>query len=242
MAWTRALLVSTLLLVGCGDAAGVEQRDRAMAVAPLEHRIAVLPFRAIRVTGPDDVSVSVGSRRPVRVAGPEHKLGQVTAYVLDEELRIGAIGPRSRPTLAVMVTSPRIESVTMLGSGSLSVRGMRGPRLSARISGSGDLGLHDFDVDAFELFADGDVNVVIVGRARRATLRLRGSADVQAENFTVADLRVRSSGANALRANASGTADVAAAGTPNIRIAGPARCRVSGGDDGWIRCGTAIDR
>lgn len=130
----------------------------------------------------------------------------------------------------------------MLGSGSLSVRDMRGPRLSARISGSGELGLYDFDVDAVELIADGDVNVVIVGRARRATLDLRGSADVQAENFVVADLRVRSSGDNVLRASATGTADVAAAGTPNIRIAGPARCRIRNGDDGWIWCGTAIDR
>ncbi len=96
------------------------------------------PFTGVNLAGVNVVDIHVGGSRRVTVTGERSIVPLVTTTVRSGELVIASRGRfTTHAPLHVDVTSPTLSSVTLNGSGRLTVEGVRAPRFTVALRGSG---------------------------------------------------------------------------------------------------------
>src|SRR5690606_22905131 len=162
----------------------------AIAVMTAEPAYDGAPFEDLTTVGPQNVVVTLGETHSVRWEGSPETLARLEVVVEDGTL---TIRPRSgirrgfnwgrgdAPTFHV--TTPRLDSVSLAGSGDVQVDRIEGERFAGSIAGSGELSIDALQVDAAEFSIAGSGDVVAAGSARRTEVSILGSGDVRASGL-----------------------------------------------------------
>ena len=171
LALIAVLVLATALVVllvrGGSRSSGVQ----GSGVAATQSR--VLPgFSRLDLAGSASVTVVTGGRQSVVVRADNNLIRYVTTRVAAGTLFIGTTGSyTTRTPMSVEVSAPSLAAVTLSGSGEISVSGIKAPRLTVTLPGSG------------ALYAS--------GTADRLDVTLGGSGLAQLSNLIARDARGR---------------------------------------------------
>src|SRR5690606_3605801 len=240
-----ALAVGVGALAAGGAALILAEGDShaPMMVAAAPQTYELESFDEISTVGPQDVVITRGDASQVRSEGSPEALGLLEVVVDDGELIIrpkedyGFGFDWDRLSSAKFhVTVPRLEQISVAGSGDVTVDQVESEDFAANLAGAATLSIAALAVEEAEFRIGGSGNVVAAGTAREANISIGGSGEVQAAGLTVqtADVSIAGSGDVALTVQQE--AEVSIMGSGDVDISGPARCSVSRMGSGNGRC------
>jgi hypothetical protein len=160
------------------------------------------PFEGVELAGSNIVSVRVGQPQAVIVHADSNLVDRVTTVVRRGRLVIGNTGGgfSARSPMNVSVTAPSLESLTLSGSGTVNVTGVKTSRLTVELPGSGSL------------FA--------TGRADRLDTTISGSGNAQLGQLIARDARATVSGSGQIALTATNSLDALVSGSGVINYGG----------------------
>ena len=201
------------------------------------------PFEEISTTGPQNVVVTIGETQSIRSEGPPEALGILEAVVVDGRL---IIRPRERfrgrfnrsqlDSAIFFVTVPKLEVVSLEGSGNVSVDRIEGDSFAGSVGGSGELAIAAMQVDEADFSIAGSGDLVVAGTARDSEISIVGSGDVQANGLRSETGSVSIVGSGDAALTVDRDAQVSIMGSGDVQIAGSARCSVTRIGSGDVRC------
>lgn len=214
--------------------------------APVASRtVSVGSFDRIRVEGPFEVRVSIGSPRAT-ISGPrgdDTVVVRVDGTTLSVRKDAGGWGERassgSAGPIVVTLSTPGLTSASVAAGGRLTIARMRGMRVDVTVSGNGSLALAAADTDQLNATLIGTGQMTLAGRAARARLITSGPGVIDASALQVNDLIAHLDGVGEIKAAARYTAQVTNSGLGTVTIAGNAKCRVDAAAGGPVACGQA---
>jgi hypothetical protein len=241
------VLAVAMGLLAAGGAAAIlddQRTDAAPMVATADNlTYEVGPFQALSTTGPQDVVITLGDTRAVRVEGSPEALARLEAVVRDGTL---TIGPKERfrngfnwsrlSGVTFYVTVPRLEAVSLAGSGSVRLDRAEGPAFSGSVAGPGELTIGAMRVDRADFSIAGSGDVVAAGSAGEARLSIMGSGEAHTEALRSKSAAVSIGGSGDAALTVDGNARVSIMGSGDVDIAGNAHCTVSRMGSGDVRC------
>jgi Putative auto-transporter adhesin, head GIN domain len=191
---TLILLTSaavTLIATGCG----VRFSDGPHSVQTRS----VGTFHRIVLRGSANVVVHHGSGRTLTVAGGSARVNRVLTRVESGTLIVSERDSHntldlSGDNLTVSVSTPRVDAVTIDGSGDVSLPDLRGGPLQVRIDGSGDVDGRG-RLDALDAAVDGSGDITMGDvRIQSAKVNVSGSGDADVHPVRALDAVVSGSG------------------------------------------------
>lgn len=189
--WLFVSVGVAALLVGCSS---VIAQVRGSGKLKSESR-KTADFRRIEVEGACDLDVVVGKALSVRVEADDNILPLVKTTVDHGRLVVKTEGSFStKRGVKAFVTVPRLEGVSISGSGSANVRGLGESKFAIAISGSGDA-KPEGRADAFDVSITGSGSVHAYGlAAKQARASISGSGDVEVRAESALDVSIAGSG------------------------------------------------
>jgi hypothetical protein len=180
------------------------------------------PFRSVELAGSNNVTIRVGTTQSVVVHADRNLLRRVTTVVQADNLVIGNTPGsfKSKSLMSVEITMPVLSSVTLSGSGNLSVTGIKTSTIALSLQGSGLLRA--------------------TGRATRLIVMLGGSGAGQLGYLVARDVRAVVSGSGLLAVTATNSLDASVPGDGVIMYYGhPVHVMTSVTGSGTILHGSA---
>ncbi|NCP12324.1 MAG: DUF2807 domain-containing protein [Sphingomonadales bacterium] len=255
-----------LCLAGCGHAAS-ESAPSSRNAETGQRSFALANFTAVTLAGPHNVTINPGNGFAVVATGPQDVLDDLDLSVGGGTLEIrserkgkwkfwqGDGDARGRAT--IVVTMPRVDGLTLAGSGRLSNGAPTGNTFAATLSGSGDLGTGaiaandvSFSIAGSGALVGGAMNATKTsidiagsgtlsakGRAGTTDIHIAGSGDVDAAGLIAGDADISVMGSGDVAIGATGKVDVAIMGSGDVTVTGTKDCTVSKAGSGNVRCG-----
>lgn len=199
----------------------LQQEDRAVG-----------SFRGIAAGGSLTVKVTMGDKESVRLEGDEDAIAELITEVKKDIL---IIRPRTKwndwsrryknASVTVYITARRLSSLTMSGSGSMSVaNSINTSELVATLSGSGSIKATT-NCRSFVGVISGSGSLNINGEASDSNLTLSGSGSFAGKGFSTQKLSAQISGSaniyiraeNNIEAVISGSGSILYTGDPKIQ-------------------------
>ena len=213
------------------------------APVPEERGFNIGSFERVRIDGPYDVTLSIGSPH-ASARGTGSSLDRVSVRVDGSTLIVSA-GTLGRASAAealpsIVVTGPAPRTVLVTGGGKLHIAEMRGARADASVNGAGSLDVASLIADDFGAALTGTGAMRLAGNVGRLRLRNIGTGAIDAQGLTANDAVLASEGTGTISATVRYTARATAMGTGGITIAGNPECTVSG--SGPIACSGRVVR
>ncbi len=240
-----ALAVGVGALAAGGAALILAEDDgpAPLMVAAAPQTYEVESFEEISTVGPQDIVITRGDAYQVRSEGSPEALGLLEVVVDDGELIIRPKGDYGLgfdwdrlSSAKFHVTMPRLQQLSVAGSGNVTVDRVEGDDFSANIAGSATLAIAALAVDEANFRIGGSGNVVAAGTAREANVSIGGSGEVQADKLSVETAEVSIAGSGDVALTVQEEADISIMGSGDADISGPARCSVSRMGSGNVRC------
>ena len=210
-------------------------------------------FEGVSVVGPHHVTISVGPAFSVRAEGPQQTFDDTEVEIEDGRLKIHPVeddrwerrrrgrddwdGWDDYKPATFHVTLPRLEAVSLVGGGEMSVDRVEGEEFSASVAGSGELDIAALRVDDLRFSIAGSGDLVARGNARRSRVSIAGSGNLRAREVTSGEASVSIAGSGNAALTVDGDARVSIVGSGDVDISGPARCSVSNVGGGEVQCG-----
>lgn len=189
-----------------------------------------------------DLVVTLGETPSLTITAGDRIIDDLTSETDGGVLRLGrsSWGPGPIGHIRYELTVPKLEAVTISGSGDvdadfsgtdavkLAIRGSGEIRaenidatsLSVRLEGSGNITAEHLSADDVTARIDGSGNITLSGEATDQSLEIHGAGDYDAEDLMTVDTSVSIDG--------SGDVDVHATGTLRVDIDGSGSVRYSG--------------
>jgi Putative auto-transporter adhesin, head GIN domain len=159
------------------------------------------PFTTVELAGANTVRISVGTPQRVTVFADDDLLARVTTVVHDETLTIDTRGRfESRSPTRVEIDVPRLDEVSLSGSGTVFVAGIRAATFTATLPGSGVLTLS--------------------GRSGAVHTSIGGSGTIDAAALSADAAEATLSGTGTIELTATDQLDAAISGTGTITCYG----------------------
>lgn len=223
----RTLIFNVLALASIGLLSGSCTVSKADSIETVKKAVKLSDFNSVTVTGSYEVEYVPGPAGKAVLEGPADLVENTQLDIREGQLTVGS-RTRDRKTIVVMghmkpvvvkVSSPRVGSVSVAGSGSFRSAGnMEAGRVLLSVAGSGDVEIPRIDCESIEVTIAGSGEVEL--------------GDVYA---TVADCSVAGSGDIKARLHAVETTGVGVSGSGDVEIAfdncGRARVAISGSGD-----------
>lgn len=211
--WIRpSILIALVLVVGASVLAGFalgRRTSSGSSTLPGSGRAVTQtrdlpPFTAIDLAGSNVVSIRVGAQQRVTVQADDNLIDLVSTRVTDGVLVIDNHRNYTPETpMSVLVTVPRLDSVSLSGSGTVSVEGVQARALSVRLPGSGIVRVAG-TTDRLEATLNGSGELLLGDLlAHGATAIIEGSGVIQL------------SASDALRASIPGSGTISYTGGPD---------------------------
>jgi hypothetical protein len=192
-----ATIVVALLTHGRGSSGSGIQGS---GIAATQTRT-VAGFRSLDLAGSNNVVVAVGARQSVVVYADSNLVSHVTTQVVAGTLIIADTGSfTARTPMSVEVRVPSLTALNLSGSGQLSVTGIKAPRLTVMVSGSGLL--------------------YVAGTATRLDVTLSGDGQAQLSQLTASEVHAVLTGSGLIQVTATSSLDAAVPGTGAILYSG----------------------
>jgi hypothetical protein len=197
-----ALAGSAVVLLARHDSGSSSPSDSSRGSGIAATQIRNVPaFASVDLAGANIVVVHVGGEQKVVVHADDNLLERVTTGVHDGRLVIGSTGSFSaRSRMRVDITAPSLDSVTLSGSGVVTVDGLHATTFTVDVPGNGVL--H------------------VSGTADRLDATLGGSGDVELQNLIAHDATAVVAGSGRLQVHASGSLDATVSGVGAIFYGG----------------------
>jgi Putative auto-transporter adhesin, head GIN domain len=162
----------------------------------------VSAFTSVELAGGNNVVIRAGEKQSVRVRADDNLIDRITTQVRSGKLVVGNApgGFTAKSPTSVEVAVPRLEAVTLSGSGNMVVSGIDAGSLEAALPGSGTL--------------------TGSGTATRLDVTVSGSGSVQFTGLVASDVRAGVSGSGSIFVTASKSLDASVSGSGSILYAG----------------------
>jgi Putative auto-transporter adhesin, head GIN domain len=200
-ACTAAVILAAIgvaLLVRGGGSSGPGVQGSGIAATQTR---TVARFSSLELAGSNKVTVVVGAPQSVVVHADSNLIRHVTTQVVAGSLVIADTGSFSAKTpMSVEVSVPSLTALTLSGSGQLSVTGIKAPRLTVMVSGSGLL--------------------YAAGTATRLDVTLSGQGMAQLDQLTASEVHAVVSGSGLIQVTATTSLDASVPGTGAIVYSG----------------------
>lgn len=211
------IILSTLLLVNSCDELFNECIEGNNNLE-IEYR-AVTNFTGITNTTAYDVRISYDSVQSLAIEADENLLEFIRTSVRGENLYIEienneCLEPRNRIIFRIGV--PYIESVELTGSGDIDVTGYNLKDLELYSTGSGNLDVSSIIANTVDVTLSGSGDITMSGKASSAEYVISGSGYIRADDFTVSDCYVSSSGSGDTYLRALGTLEIIISGSGDV--------------------------
>jgi len=186
-------------------------------------------FNGVAAGGPLNVVITIGSKESCRFEGDADAIATLITEVKGSVL---IIRPQNSWTswekkyenkkITAYVTAKSINSLTMSGSGSMSVIGnINSKSLAATLSGSGNIKA-TANVDDFSGVISGSGNLMVNGSADDAKVVISGSGNFSGKGLTVNDLSTTVSGSGTVNIKADSKIKAVISGSGNVNYSGNA--------------------
>jgi Putative auto-transporter adhesin, head GIN domain len=200
-----AVLVVAAIVVGVSSRWHTGPSSAGNAVmgsgTPATESREVAPFTSVDLAGSNHVSIGIGAERSVSVRADDNLIDLVTTRVRDGQLVIdNRRSFQTKSPMSVRVTLPELVTVTMSGSGTVAVDGVRAQTLTVRLPGSG--------------------TIRVSGAADRLTAILDGSGELQLSTLVAARVTAGITGSGTIQLYASESVDASVSGSGTIAYRG----------------------
>ncbi len=230
--WKLPLFVGALAIGGLLGARAFPETVVGSGNAARDYR-AVGAVTEVVLSGGGNLTVIQGDTPDLVVTADDNLLPYIRTDTSRGRLTIttrSGYNLQPHAPLTYTLTVPRLEKVTVSGSGSLKMDAMTGESLSVRLSGSGHASLRDLACKRLNLTISGSGTAAATGLAEKLTVRVSGSGEFDGAALmnVTGDVQVSGSGkvnvwsVNDLKARVSGSGDVRYKGTPTLdkRVSG----------------------
>jgi hypothetical protein len=189
------------------------------------------------LAGPDTVVVREGSALKIEVAGDPHATDALRFTLDDETLGIlrkkGESDGNAKAT--VTVTLPKLEKLTIAGSGSIEAQSLSG-KSEVVIAGSGTAHTAAVSAHKLEVTIAGAGTYRAAGTADELELTVLGSgkADMAGLRADKAEVTIAGSGDGAFASD--GTVKATVMGSGEVTVTGSAKCTIKSMGSGTLHC------
>jgi hypothetical protein len=192
----------------------------------------------VTVTGDGIVTISRGESASISVTADDNLLQYLKTETEGRTLRLSggtgfSVRPKTKPEYKL--TLPRLESLTVSGSGHATVDKPVGDELKVKLSGAGTVTLREVTYQSLNVTTSGAGKVIATGAAPRAQFKLSGAGTLDAAGLRTSFMDVQVSGAGQatvwstleLKARVSGAGGVRYKGNPTVeqKVSGAGRVR-----------------
>ena len=195
----------------------------------------------IDLNGPINLSLRQGAVPSLVVRGEQRLLGNIDTSEEGGILHIGTKGMLLNPRHPIQVTLvlPRLDQVSVRGSGDSSVNGFSGERIdvqlsgsgnlkfngryrqvSASLHGSGDMELNGGSSETVDITLVGSGNMTVVGSCRQFALDQTGSGDLDGEHMSADEANVELKGSGGVSLTALKSIAVTLRGSGGVNVFG----------------------
>lgn len=204
--------------------------------------IDVSDFSGVSLKTSADVYITPGNTFKVTVEGDEETLEDTDIYVRggmliidNKDNNFSWFGNRNRD-LEVMITMPKLEEVSVSGSGNLVTKGkFSSERLELNVSGSGDLEI-EADARQTEASISGSGKIYIKGSTDRLDMSISGSGRIRGEDFKAKTCYAKISGSGSCEIYVEEEIDAKISGSGSIYYDGnPQRVNSHSSGSGKVR-------
>ena len=198
-------------------------------------------FKGISSSGSYDIKISMGNKESLKLEGDVETISDIETVVENGILKIRNKSKNSwdwrssREKVTIYVNAKSLNSITLSGSGDISVTGIvKAEKLTNTLSGSGTIMLM---ADAGEYIGSisGSGKIIVSGKADQANVQLSGSGNFDGNSLKTADAEIAISGSGNATINAETTLNAKVSGSGNIRYSGSAKVSQSKSGSGNIR-------
>jgi hypothetical protein len=189
---TAAALAATL--------AGCDIVPQDFGGTPVTETRAVAPFTAVELRGQAVVTVVSSSDYALTVRADSTKVDAVHTSVIGDTLVITEDDKATTGRVEISIHAPQIESVEMLGAGTITVTGLKTDRFAVAVAGAGD--------------------VTVSGQTSSLVTALSGVGSIDARSLHAVDVTARMSGVGSITVNATSTLDAQLSGVGDIHYTG----------------------
>ncbi|MEO5867844.1 MAG: DUF2807 domain-containing protein [Sphingomonas sp.] len=200
-------------------------------------------FDTVALGGPATVDVHVGPGFSVRAEGPAAAFANFRVFREGGTLRLGrryedddGHNDLDRQ-IVVHVTLPRLNSVSLGGSGAMNIDRVRAERFQASLGGSGTMTLGALDVGQATISIGGSGRVSAAGHAKALETSIGGSGSLAAPALHAESATVSIAGSGSVRAAVDGSAHVTMVGSGGADLGPRSRCSITRIGHGTVRCG-----
>lgn len=237
---------AALVMLEAMDDGEAYDEPATYAAGPSETTYELAAFDEVVTSGPQDVEITIGETFSVRVEGPPQALSLLEPVVENGRLTIGPRDGfswnrwRRLDGATFYVTMPRLDSVTMAGSGEVRIDRIEGDSFEATIGGPGEIAIDEIDVGEAGFTVAGSGNLVVAGAARETRITIAGSGEVQAGNLESETATIQIGGSGDVALGVEREARVSITGSGDVTILGDAECSVTRMGSGDVRCGGVL--
>ena len=202
------LVPCAVLMTGCGLVLGTQVQGSGKA-STANYTVGkgqkLEPFTKIETSGSFDVEIQQGPQSDVVVSGDDNILPLVKLESKDGVLYVSITkGYSTHNDLVLKVTLPKVEGMTINGSGSAHLEGIHGDSVALAIEGSGDIyAKGDAESVAASIDGSGSIHADTL-KVKSATTSISGSGSIDVDS------------SNTLAAEISGSGDINYKGDPKV--------------------------
>jgi hypothetical protein len=199
---TILLVLSSIMLSACLGIPFNKQVIKGSGNLSSETRN-VSGFSAISLAGSANIDVNFGSDETVVVEAEDNILPVIETVVQKNVLVIRTklnYNVQATEPIQIRVTMKSLDSVTIPGSGNITVSGL--------------------DTSSFRVTMPGSGNIIVDGKANDVNISLDGSGNILCENLKAKDATVRLDGSGNITVNASESLDASIKGSGDITYSG----------------------
>ena len=180
----------------------------------------------IKSQGSFDVQITPGSETTLKIEGDDNLIKHITTENEDGVLLIKMedhINYSTDSKLVVYITTPRLQSVSVSGSGNISTKGKfsGSDKLKVSVSGSGDADL-EINTPKVEASIAGSGNIKVVGETQDLIVRIAGSGNFNGETLKAENAEAHIAGSGDAKVFSDTKLDVHIAGSGTVYYKGNA--------------------
>lgn len=234
------LLLASAALTACSGTPPPERAAGASFYDRKEIPIEAVP--AINVRGAFKVSVfGTADKAKVTLLGPPEMIADTRVTIEGETLSIAfAQGAEwnwnTGAGMHAFVQLPALNSVSLEGSGSIKVSGVKTDSFSAGTGGSGSISITELQANEVQLGIGGAGSISAQGTATNAMYGVGGAGSIDAKRLRVANAQIGIGGAGSVYADISEQADIGIGGAGRVDVVGGAECMFEPSQARQIEC------
>lgn len=204
----------------------------------------VTSFSRVRVEGPVTVQIVTGGAPSARAQGDRIAIDRLRVETSGDQLMIGIDrsnwtgSESSRNARAVVyVSATRVENLSIIGAGDVTIDRATGARLGLIVTGAGRAAIDRINVDQLTVAINGMGGAKLTGRAKQARIRSQGEGEIGAATLAVDDADISLIGAGEISLTANRSARTMLKGSGRIIVEGDPACTGTSEGSGEVICG-----